>query len=48
MKNFESEKFDILDCFVDADLAGDVVDRKSTTSYVIRLFGNVIYWKCRK
>ena len=41
-------KTEILDCFVDADWAGDKLDRKSTTGYVIRLFGNVIYWKSRK
>lgn len=38
----------ILDCYVDADWAGDVTDRKSTTGYIIRLFGNVVYWKSRK
>ena len=37
-----------MDCYVDADWAGDKVDRKSTTGYVIRFFGNVIYWKTRK
>ncbi|CAK1597247.1 unnamed protein product [Parnassius mnemosyne] len=39
---------DILDCFVDADWAGDIIDRKSTTGFVIRLFGNIIYWKSKK
>ena len=39
---------DILDCCVDADWAGDVVDRKSTTGYVIRMYGNSIYWKSKK
>ena len=39
---------DILDSFVDADWAGDIVDRKSTTGYVMRMYGNVIYWKSRK
>lgn len=39
---------DILDCYVDADWAGDSVDRKSTTGYVIRMFGNAIYWKSKK
>jgi hypothetical protein len=39
---------DLIDCFVDADWAGNIVDRKSTTGYVIRLYGNVIFWKSRK
>lgn len=39
---------DVIDCFVDADWAGDKSDRKSTTGYVIRIFGNVVYWKSRK
>lgn len=39
---------DILSCFVDADWAGDPVDRKSTTGYVIKLYGNPILWKSRK
>ncbi|KAK2575365.1 hypothetical protein KPH14_001258, partial [Odynerus spinipes] len=39
---------EILECFVDADWAGDKCDRKSTTGFIIRLFGNVIYWKTRK
>lgn len=44
----KNEKTDILDCFVDADWAGDSIDRKSTSGYIIRLFGNVIFWKSRK
>ena len=39
---------DIFDCFVDSDWAGDNLDRKSTTGYVIRLFGNIVQWKSRK
>ena len=35
-------------CELDADWAGDKVDRKSTSGYVIRVFGNVIHWKSRK
>ena len=35
----------VLDCCVDADWAGDTVDRKSTTGYVIRMYGNSISWK---
>lgn len=43
-----NDNSEIIDCYVDADWAGDHLDRKSTTGYVIRLFGNVIYWKSRK
>jgi len=39
---------DMIDCYVDADWAGDAMDRKSTTGYVIRMYGNVVYWKTRK
>ena len=41
-------KADILDCYVDADWAGDIIDRKSTTRYVIRMYGNTVYWKSKK
>ena len=34
--------------FVDADWAGYVVDRKSTTGYVIKMYGNSVYWKSKK
>ena len=43
-----NENCDILDCYVDADHVEDSVDRKSTSGYVIRFFGNVIDWKSRK
>ena len=33
---------------VDSDYAGDNIDRKSTTGFLIRLYGNLIYWKTRK
>ena len=36
---------EVNDCFVDADSAEDKVDRKSTTGFVIRFFGNAIFWK---
>jgi hypothetical protein len=39
---------DVMDCFVDADWAGDTMDRKSTTGFVIRLFGNTVFWKSHK
>ena len=28
--------------------AGDIVDRKSTTGYEIRMYGNRVYWKSKK
>lgn len=43
-----NENCDIIECCVDADWAGDNVERKSTSGYVIRLFGNIIDWKSRK
>ena len=33
---------------VDSDYAGDNVDRKFTTGFVIRLYGNLIFWKTHK
>lgn len=38
----------ILDCIVDSDFAGDNIDRKSTTGYIIRMYGNLIYWETQK
>jgi len=34
---YKNDTAEILDSFVDADWAGDTVDNKSTTGYVIRL-----------
>jgi len=39
---------EIIDCYMDADWADDAMHRKLTTGYVIRMYGNVIYWKTRK
>lgn len=39
---------DTLDCYVDADWAGDANDRKSTSGYVIRFCENPVYWKSHK
>lgn len=43
-----NKSVNILDCFVDSVWAGDITVKKSTIGYVIRLFGNVIYWKAKK
>lgn len=42
------ENSEKIDCFVDSDHAGDSVDRKSTSGYVIRMGGNAIFWKSKK
>jgi len=39
---------DVFDCFVYSGWAGDIPDRKSTTGFVIHLFGNAIFWKSKK
>lgn len=44
----KNSNVEIMDCFVDADWASDCIDRKSTSGYVIRFFGNTVYWKSRK
>ncbi|KFD54744.1 hypothetical protein M514_04444 [Trichuris suis] len=38
----------ILNCFVDADWAGDKTDRKSTTGYVVRLGKCALAWSSQK
>lgn len=44
----KKQNADLLDCFVDADWAGDVQDRKSTTGDIIKMYGNLIEWKSKK
>ena len=48
LRYMKNDTVDVLECYVDADWAGDSVDRKSTTGYVVKLYGNVIHWKSRK
>lgn len=38
----------ILSCYVDADWATDINDRKSVSGYLIKIFGNVVSWITRK
>jgi len=38
----------ILECYVDADWAGDKTDRKSTSGYVTFLDKSLVSWKCEK
>lgn len=45
---YDNLKNEVLDCMVDSDYAGDNIDRKSTTGFAIRMYGNLIYWKTRK
>ena len=35
-------------CFVDADFASDKTDRKSTTGFAIKLFGDTIMWRIKE
>ncbi|XP_064471364.1 uncharacterized protein LOC135385778 [Ornithodoros turicata] len=37
-----------LECYVDADWAGDVSDRKSTSGYFVQLRGSPVSWSTRK
>lgn len=39
---------EILVCFSDSDWAGDNVDRKSTSGFIINFFGNLVFWKTKK
>lgn len=34
--------------YCDADFAGDIVDRKSTSGFIYQVYGNTIIWNCRK
>lgn len=45
---YDNANAEILDCMVDSDYAGDNVDRKSTSGFIIRFFGNLIFWKTHK
>jgi len=45
---YRSSHLECLDVYVDSDWAGDVEDRRSTTGFVIRMFGNPILWRTHK
>lgn len=47
--NYNRSNNDVpLDGFVDADWANDTADRKSTSGYLFRVFGNIVSWSSRK
>lgn len=48
LKFKNQERNEALNCMVDSDYAGDNTDRKSTTGFVIRIYGNLVYWKTHK
>lgn len=37
-----------IECFVDASFASDKTDRKSTSGYLVKVYGDVISWKSKK
>ena len=45
---YDNLEYEMLDCMVDSDYAGDNIDRKSTTGLTIRLYGNLIFCKTYK
>ena len=45
---FKDERAPPINCYVDADWAGDKIDRKSTTGFIIQVFGNIVVWKTKK
>lgn len=46
--NYNTKSDEEIDAFVDSDWASDIIDRKSTTGIVIRVFGNIILWRTQK
>ncbi len=34
--------------WADSDFASDIVDRKSTSEFVTKIFGNVVHWMSRQ
>ncbi|KAG6438785.1 hypothetical protein O3G_MSEX000222 [Manduca sexta] len=46
--NYNANYENIIDAYVDADWGADIVDRKSTTGIVIKVYGNTIFWKSQK
>lgn len=44
----KSRERNTLSAFVDADFANSPIDRKSLTGFVIKIFGNVVFWRTKK
>lgn len=45
---FEKGEKRNVEAFVDADWAGNIMDRKSTTGYCTKVWGNLITWRSKK
>lgn len=37
-----------MECYVDADWAGEIGERKSNTNYIFKLGGGLVNWRCSK
>lgn len=45
---FKKKKEKDLICFVDADWANDLRDRKSVSGFLFKVFGNIVMWSTNK
>ena len=45
---FEKGEKRNVEAFVDADWAGNIMDRKSTTGYCTKVWGNLVTWRSKK
>lgn len=46
--NYNGNYDEVIDAYVDADWAADIIDRKSTTGILVRVFGNPVMWRSQK
>ena len=45
---FEKGEKGNVEAFVDANWAGNVMDKKSTTGYCTKVWGNLVTWRSKK